>query len=281
MKPPAPAHRLGRLILLTALGVAALVVAAYGLLPVAWRHYEHFKGLEGRPMITRTFQGIPGDPINFGLVGSEANVFCAFRAAGWWAANPVTLASSLKIAGSVMTHRRYRAAPVSPLYYDGRREDLAFELPRGASASTRHHVRLWRVPNPGGPPGTPGAPDVWLGSASFDRGVGVSRYTLRVTHHIDPDLDAERGFLAGALAATRLTTSRYEVSGAGPTVNGRNGGGDPYFTDGEVVIEALSPACQAAAGAPPTPLANPWQVTLKNRLWRALRPVIQGLNKVF
>ena len=36
-------------------------------------------------------------------------------------------------------------APVSPLYYDGRVEDLAFEKPSGKSADRRHHVRFVRL----------------------------------------------------------------------------------------------------------------------------------------
>jgi hypothetical protein len=262
--------------LLATVGLLVLLAGAYAALPLAWRHYEHRKGLEGRDMVTRTKQGIPGDPINFGVIGSRDDLFRVFHAAGWEPANPVTLASSAKIVSSVALRRPYAAAPVSPLYYDGRPEDLAFEKASGRSADRRHHVRLWQVhaqtalsedPRP-----------LWLASVSFDKGVGVSHYTLRVTHHIDPDLDAERAFLADALAATGLTTARYEVSGAGPMVIGRNGGGDRYFTDGEVVIETLGAGGVMRSGPAPNALPNPWQVHLKNQIWRALRPFIRALQ---
>ena len=36
---------------------------------VLWTHHEHQKGLAGLEMVTRTAQGIPGDPINVGLIG--------------------------------------------------------------------------------------------------------------------------------------------------------------------------------------------------------------------
>jgi len=273
---PTPRRPRYHLWLLAALGVAAVLGGAYAALPLAWRHYEHRKGLEGRPMVTRTKQGIPGDPINFGLVGSPADLDCVFHAAGWQAANPVTLTSSVKIAGSVVLRRPYAAAPVSALFYDGRREDLAFEKAAGRSADKRHHVRLWRVQTQAAPSDDPRP--LWLASVSYDRGVGVSHYTLRVTHHIDADLDAERAFLADALAATGLTRTRYEVSGAGPTLNGRNGGGDRYFTDGEVVIETLSANCTATPGQAPKRLSNPWQVHLKNQIWRLLRPLMQAVE---
>src|SRR5260370_32500601 len=79
---------------------------------------------------------------------------------------------------------------VSPLYYNGKKEQLAFEKPDGRSADKRHHVRLWLVLEKG----TDGRP-VWLGSVTFDRGVGLSHDTGQVTHHIGPDIDADRDLL--------------------------------------------------------------------------------------
>ena len=125
--------------------VTAYTLLAYLVLPAVWSHYEHQKKLAELPMVTRTAQGIPGDPINVGLVGGSKDVLCAMQAAGWFAADPMTLRSSLEIAGSVLLDRPYRDAPVSNLYYLGRREDLAFEKPVGNSADRRHHVRLWKV----------------------------------------------------------------------------------------------------------------------------------------
>ncbi len=260
---------------IAALGLGALLVGAYAALPIAWQHYERHKGLASLPMVTRTKQGIPGDPINFGLVGAEADIDCTFSAAGWRSANPVTLRSSVRIVSSVMLRRPYPDAPVSALFYQGRREDLAFELAAGRSADRRHHVRLWRVSGVAPDPTHP----LWLGSDSFDRGVGVSHYTFRVTHHIDPDLDGERDFLAASLANTGHVTRDLQISGVGPMVAGRNGGGDPYFTDGEVEIERLSAGC-AAPPKPPPPahIESPWQVRLRTAVWRLVRPINHWLS---
>ena len=74
-------------------------------------------------MTTQTNQGIPGDPMNVGVVGSLADVIQAIHAAGWYPADPITLRSSIAIIGSVIFHRPYENAPVSNLYYDHRRED--------------------------------------------------------------------------------------------------------------------------------------------------------------
>ena len=105
--------------------------------------------------------------------------------------------------------------------------------------------------------GDAGAP-VWLGSATFDRSVGVSHYTGQVTHHIAPDIDAERDLLADDLAAAGMVEASYRVSGVGPTVFARNGGGDPYFTDGEIAVSRLSPGCQTGpARRRPSPARPP------------------------
>ncbi len=93
-------------------------------------------------MVTRTRADIPGDPINVGAVGSKEDLLCAMNAAQWFPADPVTLRSSMEIAGSVLFDRPYRQAPVSPLHYKGRREDLPFEKPASKSADRRHHVRF-------------------------------------------------------------------------------------------------------------------------------------------
>ena len=200
--------RLAR-VLLALLSVAAIYGAlAYLVLPAIWTHHEHQKGLANLPMVTRTGQGIPGDPINVGLIGDEKDVLCSMNEAGWFPADPITFKSSVEIAGSVLLDRSYKDAPVSPLYYLGRHEDLAFEKPSGTSADRRHHVRFWKVLDKG----EEGRP-VWLGDAAFDRGVGVSHYTGAITHHIDPDIDLERKVLATDLENAGMVDAKYQVTG--------------------------------------------------------------------
>jgi hypothetical protein len=248
--------------------IAAVLFAygliAYVLLPFAWSHYEHQKGLAGLPMVTRTAQNIPGDPINVGLVGAKEDVLCAMHAAGWFPADPITFRSSVNIIGSVILRRPYRDAPVSNLFYDGRREDLAFEKPFGNSADRRHHVRYWKVLDQG----EEGRP-VWLGSVTFDRDVGLSRFTGQVTHHIGPNIDAERDGLTADLKSAKVVEAVYEVSGIGPTLIGPNGGGDRYYTDGEVEISRLVPGCDTRTESA-VELDNPPLVDLKNQTWKAV-----------
>ena len=262
--------RLRRVELLLLLVLTSYLLAAYLVLPAIWRHYEHQKGLADLPMVTRTAQGIPGDPMNIGLIGDMTDVVCAMHEAGWYPADPITLRSSIEIVGSVLLDRPYKDAPVSNLFYLGRREDLAFEKPVGSSADRRNHVRFWKVLDSGEE-----KRPVWLGAATLDRSVGISHYTGAVTHHIAPDLDAERAALAGDLETSGMVTAKYQVTGVGPTLSGRNGGGDPYFTDGEIWVLRLVEACKKHEG-PVEQIASPAATEFKDQMWHA---VVERIGK--
>jgi hypothetical protein len=267
----------GRSKLTLVLGLSATILGCYGVLayialPAAWTHFDHQKGLAAFTMVTQTGQGIHGDPINVGLVGTREDVLCAMHAAGWYPADPITLRSSLKIVGSVVLDRPYRDAPVSNLFYQGRREDLAFEQPDGKSADRRHHVRFWEVLAQG----DEGRP-VWLGAVTFDRGVGLSRYTAQVTHHIAPDIDAERDRLTDDLKMAKVVAAIYEVSGIGPTLNGRNGEGDLFYTDGEIKISRLVAGCDTRVETT-VELANPPLVEMKNMAWKTIAAILQSAD---
>jgi len=241
---------------------------AYVVLPALWKHHEHEPGLASLPMVTRTGTGIPGDPLNVGLVGSREDILHAMDAAGWFPADPVTLRTSLEIVGSVVLDRPYHAAPVSPLYYQGKKEQLAFEKPDGRSADRRHHVRLWQVLDNG----VSGRP-VWLGAVTFDRGVGLSHYTGQVTHHIGPDIDAERDLLMRDLREAGMVEAVFQISGVGPTLFGRNGGGDRYYTNGEIDMASLV-VDGIKRTEPPATLPSPPFITLRDQIWRGVSDAV-------
>jgi hypothetical protein len=87
-----------------------------------------------------------------------------------------------------------------------------------------------------------------------------------VPHHIAPDVDSERDLLTDDLAAAKVVTTIYEVTGTGPILNGRNGEGDPYFTDGEIKISVLVEGCNQHS-ATVSQLANPPFIDMKNDVW--------------
>jgi hypothetical protein len=219
-----------------ALACGLYLGSAYFVLPTFWTWHDRHAPA-GDEMMTHTPQGIAGDPINVGLVGTQRDVIHAFGVARWDTADAVTLKSAVEIGESVLFDRPYPDAPVSALLFEGRRQDLAFEKPLGDSADRRHHVRLWKT----GGTAADGRP-LWLGSASFDRGVGLSHDTGAITHHIAPDIDAERDFMIGDLDKAAMLVSSMEIEGVGATSNGRNGEGDPYFTDGKAIVGVLRPA---------------------------------------
>jgi hypothetical protein len=229
-----PGGRGRRYLLFFAAVIACYVTISYLILPATWSRIEHEPGLSKRSMLTATTQGIPGGPINVGLVGSHEDLIRAFHAAGWYPSDPVTLRTSVEIIGSVLLDRPYKGAPVSPLFFEGHQQELAFEKPDGISADRRQHIRLWSVLEKGSD-----ARPVWLGAVTFDSGVTLSRDTGQVTHRIAPDIDRERGRLIDGLNNAHMVTAIYQMKGIGPTLNGRNGEGDPYYTDGEIWVARL------------------------------------------
>ena len=185
------------------------------------------------PTLTHTASGIPGDPLNISLVGSEEEVIRALTTAGWYPANPLTFRSSVRIAVDTVFKKPDDEAPVSNLYLFGRKEDLAFEKPVGGSPKERHHVRFWRTEK------LDDGRVVWIGSAAYDIGVEFSRTTGEITHHISPNVDAERDlFIADLANAGRVSELRW-VDGFHTELRGRNGGGDLWRTDGRLAVVVL------------------------------------------
>ncbi len=266
--------RRGAVRCLKALGILIVVwfLSAYLVLPALWRHYEHHPALAAAPKTTLTAQGIPGDPLNVGLIGVEDDVVRSMLAAGWSPADPITLGSSLRIAESVVFRRPDPRATFSNLYLFGRRQYLAFEKPAGGDARRRHHVRFWKSVDLG----RRGVP-LYLGSATFDVSVGLSHDTGQVTHHIAPDIDAQRDALIEDLTAAGRLTRVYQVTGVGATLFGRNGEGDRYDTDGELTIGVLD--TNMAGGGTPERLPDPPLVRLKGQLWDAIRPYLHGAGR--
>ena len=138
-------RRKRRLIRIMVMLLLVWAVAAYFLLPIAWRvATRHHPAVEGMPRITATGNRIPGDPLNISLVGTEEDVDAAMLAAGWLPADPITLRSSLRIAAGTVLRRSYDTAPMSNLFVWGRKQDLAFQQAVGSDPRRRHHVRFWK-----------------------------------------------------------------------------------------------------------------------------------------
>ncbi|MGB2930963.1 MAG: LssY C-terminal domain-containing protein, partial [Methyloceanibacter sp.] len=123
----------------------AWAVVAYLIVPRLWvAYFRRHPLLTQLARITQTGDGHPGDPINLALLGTDEELVKAMSAAGWFPADPITLASSVRIAADTVLRRADDQAPVSNLFLFGRKQDLAFEQPIGGGPGRRHHVRFWR-----------------------------------------------------------------------------------------------------------------------------------------
>lgn len=239
--------------------IALVYTATHWIAPTLFSHFEHAPELAGLPKRTTTAHHAKGDPINIAIVGTEAELEAAMRAAGWVAATRANRASDVAIAKSVLLNRPDPTAPVSQLYLFGRVQDFAFEREVGRSARSRHHVRFWLAKDI-----THDSRPVWLGDATFDVRPGVTS-TLAPTHHIAPDVDQERDTVVANLIKADRVDTLFTVSGMGIRVVSHNGGGDRFDTDGELDVVILSPG-----GAPSThtyTLPEPSIVATKNRIW--------------
>ncbi len=66
-----------------------------------------------------------------------------------------------------------------------------------------------------------------------------------------------------------MVQAKYQVTGIGPTLAGRNGGGDLYYTDGEVWILRLVEACQRRTGSAAV-IPSPPATEIKDRIWQGI-----------
>ncbi|HKI61646.1 MAG TPA: LssY C-terminal domain-containing protein [Mariprofundaceae bacterium] len=223
--------------------IAIYLLVAYLIMPFFWQEFETLPQarLDSLPKITYNAEGVPGDPLNIVLVGSRTQLVRAMLAIGWQPADPITFKSSIEIVESILLHRPDPDAPVSNLYVFNRKQDLAFEHEVGESANKRWHVRLWQSE----PSGLHGIP-VWIGSVTFDIGSGLSHRTGQIIHHIDPDIDAMRDRLIESLAKAGLIRSLRATTGIGARRSGLNANGDPYYTDGMMLIGVLVSAMPGA-----------------------------------
>jgi hypothetical protein len=222
-----------------ALGIAGLyLIAAYLVIPaLTGEYYRHHPSFDDNPRITHTSDGHPGDPINVSLIGTQAQIDAIMQAAKWYPAAALGLKSDLKIAADTVLSRPDDEAPVSKLFLFGRKEDLAFEQPVGNNPRQRHHVRFWNTGN-NADDGRP----IWIGSASYDERVGLSHTTGQITHHIAADVDAERDHLLANLQQTGQLAEEYAVDGYHQQLEGRNGGGDRWYTDGKLMVGVIAPS---------------------------------------
>jgi len=182
----------------------------------------------------RTSDGLLGDPVNLAMLGSEPQLHEVLLRAKWVMADDLSLTTGLRIVTSTILRRSYLEAPVSPLLLFGRKQDFAYQQEVDGSPGKRHHVRFWRCP-----PGwkLPGGRDAdWLAAGTYDRSVGLSLFTLQVTHKIDADTDVERDHVVSSIRAANPDAVVAVIEDFSTGYHARNGGGDAIATDGDLPV---------------------------------------------
>jgi hypothetical protein len=124
------------------------------------------------------------DVINLAFVGSAEELQNAFAAAGWVAAEPLTLHTFSEAYKAYSSMSGYSTAPVSTLLYQGEPPAAVFQKSFNTIAK-RHHIRIWAA-------GSFEGKEVWLGAATHDAGVHFKLASMTFTHKIDPATDGER-----------------------------------------------------------------------------------------
>jgi LssY C-terminus len=182
----------------------------------------------------RTSDGLLGDPVNLALRGREPQVHTAMTRAGWIRADDLSLISGRRILTSTLRRRSYAEAPVSPLHLFDRQQDFAYQQEVAGSPSKRHHVRFWRCPESWMLPG--GYAVDWLAAGTYDKRVGLSLFTLQVTHKIEENTDVERDYIVETVSAASPESQVEVIENFSTGYHSRNGGGDLIITDGNLPI---------------------------------------------
>jgi len=227
-------------------------VAAYVILPRAVRIGLKILQRQRVPRYTITGDGLPGDPVNLGLIGTGQQLRSAFAAAGWSESDRLSFASSWRMAKAFLFNQSYPTAPFSTLYLFGRGQDFGFQKAIDDSPRKRHHIRFWALSLNAAKASLGNAsfwlntdhPSheervLWVGAGTKDTGFGLTRLTVQITHATDSDTNAERDYIldqlrsSGAIAKEIRLQVRDRLSLE--QVN-------HYITDGEVAVAELAEA---------------------------------------
>lgn len=210
---------------------ATYLVLAYFMTSAFWSSRLLDGALEPGSYMTQTPDGADGEPINVGLVGTEHDVVSAMETAGWSPADRQSPVFADENNPSSLPGFEEDNLPSGILLLNGKSEDMAFERMADAGRKERHRLRLWHSFASGD-----GRRPTWYGTATLDEhsDMGGSE-----SHGIAADLDAARDYVIASLDAVGSLQSTRAEAGVGFIAASRNAQGNPYFTDGKIVVAVL------------------------------------------
>ncbi|MFC1579036.1 LssY C-terminal domain-containing protein [Pseudomonadota bacterium] len=178
-----------------------------------------------------------GDPMNLVLVGNASEVMASLSRAGWSFTNVINFDTIRRMVGAAISGASYPVAPVSPLYYLNRPQDIALQRARNTILQ-RNHLRLWLAPF------RFQGRSVWVGQVSRDIDIKLTTSSSTLTTHvIDPNVDEAREhvlqslLIAGAVARFGFVGGIEPATLENPHTNLSD---DPYYTDGLRLVVLLS-----------------------------------------
>jgi LssY C-terminus len=223
--------------------------AAYIFMPRAIRTGLKILQRKRVPSFTITGDGLPGDPVNVVLIGTNRQLHDAFAVSGWSEADRLSMASSWRMIRAFIFNTPYPTAPFSTLYLFGRRQDIGFQKAIDNSPRKRHHIRFWALSlasaqtalgtadfwlNTDRPPDD--AHVLWVGAGTKDTGLSLTKLSFQITHATDSDTNAERDYIIAELKKNQAVGDvlSYQAGQSLPIERVNH-----YITDGEVSVANL------------------------------------------
>jgi hypothetical protein len=183
--------------------------------------------------VTDRFQNL-GDMVNFVIVGSQKSLQAALAAADWHVADTTKKEAVLDAVLETYENKDYLQMPMSTLYLFDRPQDFGYEMAEPiAMVATRHHFRIWKAPF------TWKGQEVWVGAGTHDIGFTKDRRNGRLTHHIDPLVDAERDSIGGSLQDADKVKSLAYYLPRDPVRRATSAAGNEYQSDGRLLVITL------------------------------------------
>src|SRR6202795_856061 len=186
-------------------------------------------------------EGREGDMINLIFQAKEEDLQQAFAQAGWL---KVEKSRRLIFWHLLWQRGHYTKLPMDKLYVFGRAQDYSYALPDPLSiVARRHHLRIWKTGRL-----VDGIP-LWVAAATHDVSIQFVKRKFRLFHRIDPNVDAERDFIAGNLSEAKQLTREEYVNCPEPVSAAQTATGQPYYSDSRMLLLELQPGAPSLAGA--------------------------------
>jgi LssY C-terminus len=186
-------------------------------------------------------EGREGDMLNLIFQAKEEDLQGAFAQAGWL---KVEKSKRLIFWHLLWQREHYTKLPMDRLYVFGRAQDYSYALPDPRSiVARRHHLRIWKTGRV-----VDGVP-LWVAAATHDVSIQFVKHKFRLFHTIDPNVDAERDFIAGNLSEAKQLTREEYVNCPEPVSAAQTATGQPYYSDSRMLLLELQPGAPSLAGA--------------------------------